>query len=49
MTATLHYKAETALFYNFLQNTNNNYFVQLNTRIVFSIIIVRLHLAKHLI
>jgi len=42
MTATLRYKAET--FYHFIQTTDNNYFVEIDTGMVFNIIIVRLHL-----
>jgi len=42
MTETLHYKAETT---SLPLHTDNNYFVQIDTGMVFSIIIVRLHLA----
>jgi len=40
MTETLHYTAETTSFHSFMQTTDNNYFVQIDTGVVFSIIIV---------
>jgi len=44
MTETLNCKAETtSVGYHYMQTTNSNYFVQI-TDMVFSIIIVRLHL-----
>jgi len=43
---TLYYKAETTTSYHFVHSVDNNYFVQMDTCIVFTIIMVRLQFSN---